>query len=183
MLSKEPQWVAVYTNPRAEKRVEENLREAGYEAYLPMRRELHIWSDRKKWVDTPLLKSYVFVKISDGQVSLVRAVSGVSYIVSFKGTIATIPDYEIQTIKDFLAAEYDVRVRTLEQLRRGRRVRINSGSMEGKEGMLVSDSEDGNFAVEISGISMAMIINVEQDMLEILPDEEEEKKTMIEKVR
>ena len=173
MLSKEPQWVAVYTNPRWEKRVAEHLCETGWEAYVPIRRELHEWKDRKKWVETPLLKSYVFVKITDRQVVPLRQVPGIVYIISFKGAIATIPDREIQSIKDFLAAEVVVQVRTSEMLRLGRRVRIIGGALEGKEGMLVSDCEDGNFAMEITGISMAMIIHVEADLLEPLPDEEQ----------
>ena len=173
MLSKEPQWVAVYSNPRWEKRLEQNLREAGFEAYLPMRRELHAWSDRKKWVEVPLIKSYVFAKISDKQVISLRQVSGLAYIVRFENGIATRPDSEIQMMKDFLSAEIDVQVRTTELLRMGRKVRITGGALEGKEGVLVSNCEEGNFAVEITGISMAMIIHVESELLELVEDDEE----------
>ena len=176
MLSDKPQWVAVYTSPRAEKKVEQMLREAGYEAYLPLRRELHTWSDRKKWVEVPLLKSYVFVRIVRRQFDPIRTMTGIAFVISFKGTVATIPDFEIQMMKDFLAAELDIQVRTVEQLRRGRMVRIHSGPLAGKEGMLVSDCEDGNFAVEITGISMAMVIHVDRDLMEALPDEVEKKK-------
>ena len=176
MLSQEPQWVAVYTNPRWEKRLEQKLRETGFEAYLPMRRELHTWSDRKKWVEVPLIKSYVFVKITNRQVVMLRQTAGVSHLITFQGEVATIPDYEIQTIKDFLAAEVEVQVRTTELLRAGRKVKILSGALEGKEGVLVSDCEEGNFAVEITGISMAMIIHVEADMLEPVEETEPEKK-------
>ena len=173
MLGTEPQWIAIYTNPRAEKKVEKNLQDAGFEAYLPLRRELHTWSDRKKWVEVPLLKSYVFTRITSMQLSKVREVVGVSFVISFKGQVATIPDREIQMMKDFLAAELDVQVRTTEQLHRGARVRIHTGALAGKEGMLVSDNDGGNFAVEITGISMAMIIHVDKDLLEVIPDAEQ----------
>ncbi len=176
MLSDEPQWVALYTNPRAEKRAELNLQKAGYETYLPMRHELHTWSDRKKWVDVPLLKSYVFARITKRQVVLIRSVDSVSRIISFKGVVATIPDFEIQMMKDFLASELEVRVRATEQLRQGARVRINSGTFAGREGMLVSDCDDGNFAVEISGISMSMLVHIDMDLLEVIPDNEVKKK-------
>ena len=149
------------------------MKEAGYESYLPLRRELHNWSDRKKWVETPLLKSYVFVKITKIQDSLVRAMNGVVTIVAFNGNIATIPDSQIQVMKDFLAAEISVQVHALEHLKCGRMVRIKSGTLEGKKGMLISDCEDGNFAVEISGISMAMVVTIDAEMLEDLPDSEQ----------
>ena len=79
-------------------------------------------------------------------------------------------------MKDFLAAEIKVQVRNVEQLKRGERVRITSGSFAGKEGMLVSDSEDGNFAVEITGISMAMIVHIDVDLMEVIPEDEQSSK-------
>ena len=175
MLSTEPKWVAVYTNPRAEKKVDQNLQKAGFESYLPLRRELHTWSDRKKWVEVPLIKSYVFTKIKANQLEDLRRVYGVSFVISFKGTVATIPDFEIDMMKNFLASELNIQIRATEQLCRGRKVRITSGPYENYEGMLVSDCEEGNFAVNITGISMSMIIHIDQDLLEVLPENEEKK--------
>jgi len=172
MLSSVPQWVALYTNPRAEKKTESNLINAGFEVYLPLRKELHSWSDRKKWVEVPLLKSYIFVKITAKQEIPVRNVPGVAAMVKFKNHIATIPESEIQMMKDFIAAEIDVQVFTTEKLKRGSRVRIHSGPLAGKIGMLVSDCEEGNFAVEITGISMAMVIYIDKDLMDVLPDDE-----------
>lgn len=174
MLLPIPQWVAVYTNPRSEKKTERNLIEAGFETYLPLRRELHSWSDRKKWVEAPLIKSYVFVRITNKQEVPLRTVPGVSHLVNFRGDVATIPEWDIQMMKDFLATEVAVQIRDSEMLVRGARVRITEGALAGKEGILISDCEDGNFAVEITGISMAMIIHVDHDFMEILPDDDDE---------
>ena len=57
-----PQWVAFYTLPRNEKKIFSKLQEKGYITYLPLKKELHKWHDRKKWVDVPLIPSYIFVK-------------------------------------------------------------------------------------------------------------------------
>lgn len=171
MLSNEPQWVALYTKPRAEKKVEQYLLKDGFEVYLPLVRELHTWSDRKKWVEVPLIKSYIFAKITLRQESMVRSVAGVSFLVKFKGNVLTIPESEIQMMKDFIASKIDIQVRAVEELRRGCRVRIHSGALAGKEGVLVSDCEDGNFAVEITGISMALVAYLDRDLMEIIDDE------------
>ena len=176
MLNDEPQWVAIYTNPRAEKKVEENLRKGGYEVYLPIRRELHNWSDRKKWVEVPLLKSYVFARITKFQLMLIRSMAGVAFVVSFKGKVATIPDKEIQMMKDYLAADMEVHIRATEQMKTGAKVRINSGAFAGHEGMLVSDSKEGNFAVKISGISMSMLVYIDRDLMEVVEEVQPEKK-------
>jgi len=171
MLTSEPQWVALYTNPRAEKKAESNLKEAGFEVYLPLRKELHTWSDRKKWVEVPLLKSYIFAKITAKQQIPVVNVSGVTALVRFHNHIATIPESEIQMMKDFIAAEVGVQVLTMEKLKRGSRVRIHTGPLAGKIGTLVSDCEEGNFAVEITGISMAMVVYVDKALMEEVPDD------------
>jgi transcriptional antiterminator RfaH len=58
-------WYPVYTQPRAEKKAYSALIDKGIEAYLPLHRRLKQWSDRKKWVEEPLISSYLFVRIAD----------------------------------------------------------------------------------------------------------------------
>lgn len=58
-------WYVLYTAPRAEKKVEERLRERGVECYLPLHRSPQVWSDRVKMVDKPLFISYVFVRSTE----------------------------------------------------------------------------------------------------------------------
>lgn len=52
-------WIAFYTKPRTEKKVDALLQRTGFESYLPIQRRLHKWHGRKKWVKTPLLDSYI----------------------------------------------------------------------------------------------------------------------------
>ena len=56
-------WIAVYTKSRHEKAVIKELENKNIEAYCPMFKERRQWSDRKRWVEFPLFRSYVFVKI------------------------------------------------------------------------------------------------------------------------
>ena len=58
-------WYALYTFPRFEKKVYKRLVERGIEAYLPLQKKLRKWKDRKKWIEEPLIRSYIFVKISE----------------------------------------------------------------------------------------------------------------------
>ncbi len=176
MLTSEPQWIALYTKPRAEKQVERVLKSAGYMSYLPVRHELHTWSDRKKWVDVPLIRSYIFVRIVKTQLSKVQEADGVAWAVRIGGKVPVIPDWQIQELKDFLAAEMKVHVLAIERLKKGKRVRVHSGPMEGNEGVLVSNCVEGNFAVEFSGLSMAMVVEMDQDLLEVIDDEKTDKR-------
>ena len=58
-------WFVLYTKPRFEKKVEEGLLSLGIEVYCPTRKEIRIWSDRKKRVDVPVLPSMVLVKLDE----------------------------------------------------------------------------------------------------------------------
>jgi transcriptional antiterminator RfaH len=57
-------WYAVYTKSRAEKKLHAQLSDKSINSFLPLRKELKLWSDRKKWVEEPLLPSYLFVQIA-----------------------------------------------------------------------------------------------------------------------
>ena len=110
MLSDEPQWVALYTNSRAEKRVADRLTEAGIENYLPLRRVKRHWSDRIKVVEEPLIKSYTFARITARQETSLRNVDGVVWIVAFRGKVATITDEQIEAMRQFVDSEKAVAV-------------------------------------------------------------------------
>ncbi len=56
-------WYAVHTRARHEKMVAERLLEQGVSTYLPLMRETHRWSDRKKVVELPLFSCYVFARL------------------------------------------------------------------------------------------------------------------------
>ena len=92
-------WIAVYTKPRHEKSVEKELKNKGYEVYLPMLKERRKWSDRKKWVSFPLFRSYIFVKIEIKNSLFILQTPGVVKIVKFLGKISVIPYDSIRTIK------------------------------------------------------------------------------------
>ena len=55
-------WYAIYVNVKHEKKVVQKLQEQQIEAYSPVVKKLQQWSDRKKWVEFPMLSGYVFVK-------------------------------------------------------------------------------------------------------------------------
>ena len=57
-----PDWFAIQTRYRYEKKVAEQLGGKGVEVFLPLRRESHSWSDRRKLVTIPLFPGYAFVR-------------------------------------------------------------------------------------------------------------------------
>lgn len=165
MLNDRHQWVALYTNSRAEKRTAQTLQTSGYEVYLPLQRTRRQWSDRWKSIEVPLINSYVFAKIRARDVAPIRATAGVVTIVSWHGKPAIIPEREINTIKRLMEAEAEVHIKNNSQLKRGAMVRIVEGPFINMEGMLISDCEEGNFCVSISGLDFALVTTIEESIL------------------
>ena len=173
MLSQIPQWVAVYTRSRAEKRVADLLVQQGIECYLPLIQRRHRWSDRYKMVEEPLFRSYLFAKIQSTHVVPVRSTPGVCFILSFGGEIVTVPEDQIDAIRRLVASRQELFVHETGSLRKGTRVRIVEGQFAGLAGTLVSNCKDGNFAVRIDAIGVALITSVDRLLLQPLKSEKE----------
>lgn len=58
-------WRVFYTKSRAEKQCEERLRAAAVDVFLPKRRVIRQWSDRKKKVIEPLFSGYIFANVGE----------------------------------------------------------------------------------------------------------------------
>ena len=56
-----PNWFAIHTRSRFEKKVAEQLSEKQLQTFLPLRKEVHRWKDRYKPVELPLFGGYVSV--------------------------------------------------------------------------------------------------------------------------
>lgn len=135
-MSEEKKWYALYTRPRWEKKVNDLLTRKGLEAYCPLNRVRRRWTDRTKIVQVPLFTSYVFVHITEAEKGEVRFTDGVVNFVYWERKPAIIRNEEIELIKKFLRDYEDVEVRPI-TLTEGQRVRIRTGVMMNKEGVVV----------------------------------------------
>ncbi len=129
-------WLAIYSRPRWEKKVNQLLTEQGLESYCPLNKVKRKWSDRMKIVEEPLFKSYVFVKVNDEDRSLVRMTPGVINFVYWDGKPALIKEKEINAIRQFLNEYENVEVKPL-NLELNQRVKITTGSLMDQEGKVI----------------------------------------------
>src|SRR4051812_24778364 len=101
-------WYPVYTHPRAEKKAYQALINKGIETYLPLRRQLKQWSDRKKWVEEPFIKSYLFVHIPEHEQADILMTKGIARFIYFGGKIASMPDRQIDDLKLLMASSLEL---------------------------------------------------------------------------
>jgi transcription antitermination factor NusG len=134
-LAAKKRWYAVYTKPRWEKKVNQLLQEAGVECYCPLNKVYRKWSDRMKIVEEPLFKSYVFVRVSEGEMTNVRMITGVVNFVYWLSRPAVIKDREIETIRKFLNEYTDVEVHPV-NVQVNSKVRIQRGLFMDREGVV-----------------------------------------------
>ncbi len=181
MLNDTPQWVALYTNSRCERKAAENVAALGVETYLPLHIQRRRWSDRWKKVEVPLFPSYIFARITRRQVVPVRSTPMVVGIVAWRYEPAVVPDSQIEAIRRLMAAQAQVNVVNDSKLKKGSLARIVGGQFNGMEGVLVSDCEGGNFAISIIGLDFSLVMDVEKELLEPLEQKKERAKGIWEK--
>lgn len=95
-------WHVIYTKPKWEKKVAEQLNKAGIIAYCPTTIVVKERSDRKKKMEVPLFNHYVFVYISAKDRNAVFISPGVIRYLYWLGKHALVTEKEIDTIKNWL---------------------------------------------------------------------------------
>ena len=155
----EPRWYAAYTKPRNEKKTLERLVTAGIEAYLPIQRRLKQWSDRKKMVEEPLFRSYIFVKITQKDYYNVLNPYGIVRYITFEGKAVPIPNNQIDMIKNLL--EQDVEIEAVEEsLKPGAKVEVKFGSLIGLTGELIEHKGKQKVVVRLEHISHSLLVTL-----------------------
>jgi transcription antitermination factor NusG len=158
-------WYPVYTNPRAEKQACQALVNKGIETYLPLHRQLKQWSDRKKWVEEPFIKSYLFVRINEHEQTEVLMTKGIARFIYFSGRIASMPDRQIDELKILMASPYELEV-TAEHLQPGEKIVIKAGPLKGLTGEIISYRSQKQLALRLENLGYSIVVYVASSLLE-----------------
>jgi transcription antitermination factor NusG len=162
-----PQWFAIQTRYRFEKKVVIELNHKRCEVYLPMRTERHVWSDRKKVVTIPLFPGYAFVRIDQSRDArqAVLKTAGVMGFVSFGGIVAAVPPKQIEDLQLLLQEKGLFSLHPF--VKAGQRVRVRGGCLDGLEGLLLQHDE-GKLVISIESIQRSLAIEIKGYELELI---------------
>lgn len=128
-------WYVVYTKPKWEKKVAEQLVKIGIECYCPLITQVRQWSDRKKKIEVPLFNSYVFVQLEESQRNTVFSASGVVRYLFWLGKAAIVRDEEISVIKKWLNNVDGADV-LVESIKIGDAVKLESGPFSNQKAVV-----------------------------------------------
>jgi len=157
-------WYAFVTKPRHEKKADEALKAAGIESYLPLKKTLNKWKDRKKWVETPLFSCYIFSKIPYVNRYDVIKIPSVVRIVGFQNQPTPVRSEEITAVRQLLSGDHHLFVH--DGPLPGDSVRIKSGPLIGLEGQLVEFRRGRWFVIYIEAIGKSVLVDVNEHLVE-----------------
>ena len=129
-------WFVLYTKPQFEVKVAQGLEAMGIRAYCPVYKEIKQYSDRKKKIEKPLLRSYVLVQLEDKDREVVFAIYGVVRYLFWLGKPAIVREEEIEFMKSAMNGVY--KSVTVSQLQKGAIYKIPDGPFMGQKGKVVN---------------------------------------------
>ena len=161
------QWYAVYARSRGEKKAAEELSFQNIEHFLPLIKRLKQWSDRKKWVEEPLFRSYVFVHIEQKDYYKVLQNPHLVRYITFEGKAVPIPVQQIEAIRYFLEETEPEEPDNIEWVKR-KKVEVMTGELTGLTGELIEVNGKHKVRVQIDVIGKSISIYIPKNKLRVL---------------
>ena len=156
------QWFVLYTLPNFEKIIDKKLKEFGFHSYLPLQKELRCWNDRKVWIETPLFRSYIFIKTNLKKKDRAFKVDGILNYVSFGSHLATLSEEEIDRIK--LLCSYQGKISIgFENSEVGNKVEICEGVLKGLKGFLIDANGNKKIHINIESLNCFASVMIGSD--------------------
>ena len=152
-------WYVLYTKPRSEKKTALMLENLGIEVYCPTIKEVRQWSDRKKIIEVPLFKSYLFVNLAPNEREVVYDAPGVVRYLFWLNRPAVVKDEEIETLQKWLSKEV-VSVK-VQDLKVGDCLNVIEGPFKGKKGVIHQKS-GSRVQVVLKELGIKVSINTNQ---------------------
>lgn len=144
-------WHVVYVQARHEKKIYSQIAELGIESFLPMKKELHTWSDRRKWVDVPLFSSYLFAYVTPAERNRIYPLNGFVKFISSNGKPSIVPQWQIDGIKKFIEFCPE-KIEVMDSDFVGTEGTITAGPLIGMRGKIIEVKNQKFFAIRIEGI-------------------------------
>lgn len=135
----ERKWYVAYVRLFHERKTAEKLAAMGIESFVPVREEIHQWSQRKKKVMRVLIPQMIFIHATPKERLEALTLASISHYMVLRGehTPAVIPDRQMQQFMFMV----DYSEETIEMynspLQPGQSIKVIKGPLAGMEGELM----------------------------------------------
>ena len=157
---KDKNWFAVYVKSRHEKSVNAELQQKGIESSLPLISVTRQWSDRKKKVQVPLFRGYVFVNIDISKDKMnVLQTDGVVKFVTFCNKTVSIPSEQMYWLDQLLMSE--LQVESEQDFPLGGEVDVTFGPLKGLRGRVKQKNSKTRLVVWFDTIMQGVSVEID----------------------
>lgn len=154
-------WYVAYTKPRHEVRACNDLRDRNIDCFLPMAKKLCIWAGRKKYIDTPLFSSYLFINLeSSDNYFTSLGVQGILHYVRTGKEIARVKESTIQAIQLLIKDQRNKFEVSSEDLRSEKKLIIKDGPFTGYNCEMIEHNGEQKILVRIELIQRNILLSI-----------------------
>jgi transcriptional antiterminator RfaH len=158
-------WYVIYTRPCHEKKVVAQLLDKLPDIFYPTEKTMRIWCDRKKYIESPVFPSYVFVYLSDLEdYYTVLKTDGALYYVKTGKENAIVNEEIILNIKSMVNHGKGLQVSS-DYFSPGQPVLVQQGSLAGLSGELVSVNGSNKILIRIHLLQRSLLVTVPPEYL------------------
>ncbi len=154
-------WYAIWTKARHEFKVEECLKNKGYEVFLPTILKPSIRKDRRKILKVPMFPSYIFVEtnlVKETYIDIVKT-QGIVNVLGWKENRApSIPTEQINSLK--ILVNEEIPIKTHPFLKVGNYVKVVRGPLKGVIGMIKGFKGKRRLIVQVDLLKRAVACEI-----------------------
>ena len=162
-------WYVIYTMPKHEKKVAGKLASSGIRYFMPLIKNLHTWHDRKKYIDTPLFPSYIFVLLTSmADYYAVLHIEGVCYYLRSGKEVSRVPDKIISDLQMVVDSRAELEV-SFENFRPGHEAAIAKGPLSGMNCEIVEYKGRKGILVRVNLLQRNIIMSMPSEYLMAIP--------------
>ncbi len=153
-------WYAIFTKPRAEKKVLERMKEENIEAFLPLIKTVRQWSDRKKTVVLPLIPSYVFVSMPEKELNKTLPIPGTVAVLKHLGKPAKIREVEMDNLRILSNNSESQEITNCVNIFKGDDVEVINGPFMGLIATCLKEGNNHRVVVKIDALGSCFNVNI-----------------------
>lgn len=156
-----PQWYALRTRSRHEKRVRAHVDRQGIDVFLPLIRRRSHWKDRTVQVEFPLFPGYCFAHFIWKDRLRVLTAPGVVEVLGAGGRGVPIAESEIEGVRRLV--DSTLPVDPYPCLEPGMPVEVRRGPFQGLRGFLVRKAPKARLVIAVSLIRQGASVEIDAD--------------------
>jgi len=164
MVDKNYRWNILFVRTNHEFKVQKYIEIFGISAYIPVKKTLSQWSDRKIWIDRPMFPGYVFLRVSCREFFSELSHNSIISYVKIGDIPAFISDKQIRQIQK-IESDYLEYILESDCFTCDDQIRIISGPLKGIEGKILRIDRNDYFIIDLPAINKSINIRIKKDMI------------------